>query len=94
LNPFKVPGSSHDIKIYVYAELFLPTGEQTWQSQARQVSLTLADKVPSGDVLWNEKFHWDFVEDDIAFIRYLHFSPGDDVLTAKTKVVDLSRGVG
>ncbi|KAF8591044.1 PLC-like phosphodiesterase [Ramaria rubella] len=65
----KLPKSNRDTKAYIYADLFLPSGEKTWRSQARHSSFAHPTNPHSADILWNEKFHWDFLEDDLAFLR-------------------------
>lgn len=64
---FTVPKPRHDIKLYVYAELFVDSGEKTWKSQVRH-PVSAADS-PLAEVLFNEKFHWEYLEEDVAFMR-------------------------
>jgi len=53
---------------YVKAELLHSKQDQDWKSKSIK-----AKDVPGqgGDFTWNDKFEWEFEEDDLAFIRYV-----------------------
>jgi len=74
---FSVPNLSQNIKSYVYSQLFLPSGEKIWQSQARHASSSI--ETAQADVLWNEKFHWEYIEDDITFLRWVFIYPAGNL---------------
>ncbi|KIJ52506.1 hypothetical protein M422DRAFT_26089 [Sphaerobolus stellatus SS14] len=63
-----IPKAPHDIKAYVYGELF-STQQKTARTHSKHQSKSLPVNAPTGDFFWNEKLSWDFVEDDIVFIR-------------------------
>ncbi|KAF8525756.1 PLC-like phosphodiesterase [Hysterangium stoloniferum] len=68
-NSEEIPKPTHDVKVYVYAELFIDSSKKTWRSQSRHPSSSLPTQAPTADLLWNEKFHWEYLEDNMAFIR-------------------------
>jgi phosphatidylinositol phospholipase C, delta len=51
---------------YVTAKLFHTEQEQKWSSKVIKTN-----DIPGegGDLVWNEKFEWEFEADDLAFIR-------------------------
>ncbi|KAJ7718191.1 hypothetical protein B0H14DRAFT_3170864 [Mycena olivaceomarginata] len=52
---------------YVYAELLHFEQDRTWSTKVTQ-------DVPGAgaNVLWNERFEWEFAADDLAFLRSVH----------------------
>ncbi|KAI5891749.1 PLC-like phosphodiesterase [Schizophyllum commune H4-8] len=51
---------------YVRADLFHSEKDQSWKSK----SIEVTDTPDQGsDVVWNEKFEWEFEDDELAFIR-------------------------
>jgi hypothetical protein len=51
----------------VYAELLHFEQDRTWSTKVKQ-------DVPGAgvNVLWNERFEWEFAADDLAFLRCVH----------------------
>jgi phosphatidylinositol phospholipase C delta len=52
--------------MYVHAQLFHTQGDHEWRSKTVK-----AKDVPGMgvDVMWNETFEWEFLDDPFAFIR-------------------------
>ena len=70
MNIFAVPppddrkGKSYHT--YVRADLLHSEKNQSWKSK----SIEVTDTPDQGaDVVWNEKFEWEFDDDELAFLR-------------------------
>lgn len=52
---------------YIKAQLFHASQDQEWRSKTVHVTDVPGD---GADVMWDEKFEWEFDADDLAFLRY------------------------
>jgi hypothetical protein len=55
---------------YVRAELFHTRKDQEWRSKTVKAKDVLGI---GADVMWNETFGWEIVDDPFAFIRYCQY---------------------
>lgn len=63
----RLPDNDLNFSAYIRAELFHPKGDQEWKSKAIKVK----DVSPEfgADFIYNERFHWDYESEELAFIR-------------------------
>lgn len=64
--PHRNGREDHTYSSYVRAQLFHAQEDQEWRSKSVK-----AREVPSmgADIMWNEIFSWEFLDDPLAFIR-------------------------
>lgn len=55
---------------YIRAQLFHSNADQEWCSKA----IKTQDVPGSGaDIMWNDRFEWEYEADDLAFLRCVHY---------------------
>jgi len=62
-----IPTEGHDGKVYVRAELFLASGDENWESQAKHSSSPKESN--RGNFTWKEQINWKYAKDELAFVR-------------------------
>ncbi|KAJ7202660.1 PLC-like phosphodiesterase [Mycena pura] len=78
---------------YVHAELFHAQQDQKWQSKTHKTQ-----DVPGAgaDVMWNERFEWEFAADDLTFMRLTvmesEFGRDDKIVVFCARVSHLQEG--
>jgi phosphatidylinositol phospholipase C delta len=79
---------------YVHAELFSSSKDQDWRSERFKCK-----HVPEegADVMWNDRFEWEFEEDDLTFIRlrvlrHEVLSKDEQMLVFCARLCDLEQG--
>lgn len=79
---------------YVHAELFSYSKDQDWRSERFKCK-----HVPEegADVMWNDRFEWEFEEDDLTFIRlrvlrHEVLSKDEQMLVFCARLCDLEQG--
>jgi len=56
---------------YVRAELFHASGDLVWRSKSIKTQHSMET---GADVIWQSQFEWEYDNDEMAFLRYIHIS--------------------
>lgn len=66
------PKLKQNIKAFVHGELFFPSERtKTFRSQSKHPSESSPPDGATADFFWNERFHWEYLEHDLSFIRLI-----------------------
>jgi len=78
---------------YIQAQLFHSTQDQQWRSKTVKTTDVPGD---GADILWNEKFEWEFDADSLAFLRLFvkedEFGKDDKIAVFCVRVEHLQQG--
>ena len=56
---------------YVLAELFHASGDLVWRSKSIKTQHSMET---GADIIWQSQFEWEYENDEMAFLRYIHIS--------------------